>query len=91
MYEPLHIEVLNVVFGICQWASEMGRKLADLCPVKDCKARPVMPIKYLDEEGMTQTTAVCEMHWDEFTNRRPRHLGPPLRFLFKEDITIRNI
>ena len=62
-----------------------------MCPVKNCRARPVMHISYIDEEGMTRRTAVCEAHWEEFENARPKHLGPPFRFVFKDDIQIRNL
>ena len=69
----------------------MGRNLGDFCPVKECKGRPVMPIAYIDEEGHARRTAVCETHWDEFSNKRPRHLGPPMRLVFKDGVQIRNL
>jgi hypothetical protein len=69
----------------------MGRSVLDLCPVKDCKARPVMPLSYTDEEGATRKTAVCDKHWQEFEVDRPKHLGPPFRFVFKDGIQIKNL
>ena len=72
-------------------AKNLGRNLEDLCPVKNCKGRPVMPISYINEEGVARRTAVCEIHWDEFHNKRPKHLGPPFRLVFKDDIQIRNL
>ena len=50
-----------------------------------------MHISYIDEEAVIRRTAVCEAHWNEFETIRPKHLGPPLRFVFKEDIQIRNL
>ena len=50
-----------------------------------------MPISYIDEEGVSKRTAVCEEHWKEFETRRPKHLGPPMQFVFKDDIKIQNL
>lgn len=70
---------------------KLGRNLEDLCPVKDCKGRPSMPVSYIDEDGTTRRTAVCDYHWKEFESKRPKHLGPPYRFVFKDGIQIRNL
>ncbi|HKX81126.1 MAG TPA: hypothetical protein VJL54_02635 [Nitrososphaera sp.] len=50
-----------------------------------------MPVSYIDEDGTTRRTAVCDYHWKEFESKRPKHLGPPYRFVFKDGIQIRNL
>jgi hypothetical protein len=50
-----------------------------------------MPLQYIDEEGATQRTAVCQKHWEQFATKRAKHLGPPHRFVFKDSIQIRNL